>query len=78
MVMPKSIPECESQISALQGHLMVLLEKAVNLGSRSESHGGYKSRVGSVADCMSAKYDSRGNDSSARHSPHPLSKNNSR
>ena len=34
---PKTIAECESQISALQGHLMVLLEKAVNLGSRSES-----------------------------------------
>ena len=37
--LPKNIPECENQILLLQGHLMVLIEKAVNLGSRSESGG---------------------------------------
>jgi hypothetical protein len=39
-MLPRSITECESQISLLQGHLMVLIEKAVNMGSASASQSG--------------------------------------
>jgi hypothetical protein len=36
-LLPRTITECETQISVLQGHLMVLIEKAVHMGSTSGS-----------------------------------------
>ena len=36
-LLPQNIPDCEAQIRVLQGQLMILLEKAVNLASGSIS-----------------------------------------
>lgn len=45
--LPQNIPDCEAQILLLQGQLMILLEKAVNLasGSLSQSVGSPSYRV---------------------------------
>ena len=55
--LPKNITECENQILVLQGHLMVLLEKAVNLGSRSESGGPRHTNNSVVAEEFASKFE---------------------
>ena len=72
--LPKNITECENQILVLQGHLMVLLEKAVNLGSRSESGGPRHTNNSVIAEELASKFEngeeSVGNSPTAKNCPH--------